>query len=159
MKVLIIRHSSAVDPYEAPSDDLRWLTDEGRRRMRAVAAELLKHVQPTLIFTSPLTRAVQTAEILAGVAGFDGPLAVHPPLAVDYGTTAQALSVLERASDEDTVALVSHAPKVRVLAGHLAGEARMPGFRTGAACLVEDGSFRWMLDPATLRLVTDLDEV
>ncbi len=126
--------------------------------MRTVSAELLRHAQPTAIFTSPLTRAVQTAEILASVATFDGPLVVHPPLAADYGTTAQALSVLERACDDDTVAIVSHAPKVRVLAGHLAGEPRMPAFRTGAICLVEDGAFRWILSPDPIGLITDLDQ-
>ncbi len=157
MKVLVIRHSLAVDPYDAPSDELRWLTDEGRRRMRAVSEELLRHLRPTVLFTSPLTRAVQTAEIFASVAAFDGPVIVHPPLAAEYGTTAQALSVLERVGDAATVVLVSHAPKVRVLAGHLCGEPRMPSFRTAGSCLVEDGEFRWMLDPEPLRLRTDLD--
>ena len=156
MKVLLVRHSTAVDPYEAPTDDTRWLTAAGRARMRRVAERVAGEAAPTRIFTSPLVRAVQTAEILAGVGGFEGPLEVHPPLAVEYGTTAQALAVLEKMPADAVVALVTHAPKVRVLAGHLSGQGHMPGFRTGSVCCVElgeaGGRFEWMLDPETLQL-------
>ncbi|MEM9067176.1 MAG: histidine phosphatase family protein [Myxococcota bacterium] len=160
MKVLVIRHSIAVDPYAAPSDELRWLTGEGRVRMREVAKAIQTRVTPTVIYTSPLTRAVQTAEILASEIQFTGAVEVHPPLSVDYGTTAQALSVLEAQDPDAVVALVSHEPKVRVLAGHLTGHDRMPSFRTGTCCCVEiDGGahrFRWILHPDPLRFVTTL---
>lgn len=157
MYVLVARHSTAVDPYAAPSDETRWLTESGRQRMRRVAQAIAKERPPTKMFVSPLVRAVQTAEILAGGCNFDGPLEVHPPLAAEYGTSAQALSVLDRCSfeDDEVVALVTHMPKVRILAGHLAGEERMPSFRTGAVCCVrvtpQGGSFQWMLNPETLR--------
>ena len=101
MKVLVIRHSSAIDPYSAPSDELRWLTPEGRERMRRVGSEIASRITPTQIYTSPLVRAVQTAEILAARLQYQGRLIVHPPLAVEYGTTAQALSVLSTELLED----------------------------------------------------------
>lgn len=150
MKVLVIRHSSAVDPYAAPSDELRWLTAEGRARIRRVAGEIRAKVAITHIYTSPLVRAVQTAEILALGIGYDDEVRVHAPLASEYGTTAQALSVLERHADDDVVALVSHAPKVRVLAGHLAQESRMGGFTTAATCCIElaGPQIEWFLDPS-----------
>jgi len=155
--VLVARHSTAVDPYAAPSDDTRWLTSEGRSRMRRVATAIAGETKPTHIFTSPLVRAVQTAEILASGLAHDGPLEVHVPLSVDYGTTAQALAVLDDLPDDAVVALVSHMPKVRILAGHLANEERVPAFRTGSVFCVELSSsrasarFRWMLDPEPLR--------
>ena len=153
MRVLLVRHSTAIDPHAAPTDDSRWLTDEGRTRMRRVALALRElGLAFDAIYTSPLVRAVQTAEILASSApDFAGPLEVHPELAPDHGTTAQALAPLDHAGDDDLVVLVGHEPKIRVLAGTLAGLQHMPGFQPGSACLVElrgaHGAFRWMMDP------------
>lgn len=149
MKVLIIRHSSAVDPYAAPSDELRWLTAAGRERMQSVAKLIGAKVTITQIYTSPLVRAVQTAEILGLGIGYGGEIQVHGGLASEYGTTAQALSVLEKHNDNDVIALVSHAPKVRVLAGHLSGERKLQGFTTAATCCVDTSTPKidWFLDP------------
>ncbi len=141
----------------APSDRDRWLTDSGRRTVRAVGAALTRlDLQLSCIYTSPLVRAVQTAEILAGTQpGFDGPLEVHPALASEEGTTAQALAPLDHAEEDDLVALVTHMPKIGILAGHLCGLPSAPSFRAGSACLIEldegGGRFRWMLDPQTLK--------
>ena len=133
-----MRHSTAVDPYEAPTDETRWLTGEGRARMRALTPALRDALGPlTHMFTSSLVRAVQTADLLGEGLGFEGAITVHRPLAPEFGTTAQALSVLEGLDPKATVALVTHAPKVRVLAGHLSGEATLPGFRTASACCVD----------------------
>ncbi len=151
MKVLVIRHSIAVDHSDAPSDDTRWLTDEGRRRMRQVSQAIVAESRPSVILTSPLTRAVQTAEILAHVAELDA-VRVHLPLSLDYGTTAQAVTILDSQPSDAVVAFVSHAPKVRVLASHLTGDQRIPGFRTGSVCCAEEGRFAWWLDPEKLEI-------
>lgn len=160
MRVVLIRHSLAVDPYGAPTDETRWLTDAGRVRMRQVATELSElGLSYTKVYTSPLVRAVQTAEILAHHhPGFDGPIEVHPPLSPDHGTTAQALGPLDRAGADDVVVFVGHEPKIRVLAGHLSGLGSMPGFQPGSVCLVHldaeagRGAFQWMMDPRTMEL-------
>lgn len=72
MQLYFVRHGRAEDREAwAPRDDrLRPLTDDGLARMRQSAATMqaLK-VKPDVIFTSPLTRALQTAEILAGTLG------------------------------------------------------------------------------------------
>ena len=150
-----MRHSTAVDPYAAPTDETRWLTAEGRARMRTLAPHVEKALGPlTHLFTSPLVRAVQTADLLAEGIGFKGAITVHQALAAEFGTTAQALSVLETLDERATVALVTHAPKVRVLAGHLSGEEMLPGFRTGSACCIDidrsgTGKIAFWLDPET----------
>ena len=162
MLVLLVRHGAAVDPYQAPVDDLRWLTAEGRARTRAVGRALAvdRGLRFTAMYTSPLVRAVQTTEILAGAQdGFTGPVTVHGALAPERGTTAQALAPLDRHGPDDVVALVGHEPKIRILAGHLAGLGSFPGFRTTQAVLVEVedgvGRFRWTQDPRTLAVVED----
>lgn len=158
MRVLLVRHGEAVGRRAAASDHDRWLTDEGRRTVTTVGEMLGRlDLQYSRIYTSPLVRAVQTGEILALTQpGFDGPLEVHPALSSDEGTTAQALAPLDDSGDGDLIVLVTHMPKVGVLAAHLGRLAHAPGFGTGSACLlsVEGGKGRilWMLDPQTLEL-------
>lgn len=106
------------------------------------------------VYTSPLVRAVQTAEILAITQpGFDGPLEVLSALSTEEGSTAQALEPLDQAADDDLIVMVTHMPKVGVIAAHLGELANAPSFRTAAACLLSrDGSrgrLEWMLDPDT----------
>ncbi|MEM9861915.1 MAG: phosphoglycerate mutase family protein [Myxococcota bacterium] len=134
-----MRHSVAVDPYGAPTDETRWLTAEGRARARAVAQVLHSSLPAPLthVFTSPLVRAVQTADLVVEGNGYEGAVVTHPPLAVEYGTTAQALACLDDLPENAVALLVSHEPKVRVLAGHLLGASTMTAFRTASVCAID----------------------
>lgn len=160
MRVFIMRHSTAVDPYAAP-DEFRWLTEAGRARVRAMTQAVGDELGvPTHIFTSPLVRAVQTADLLAEGLGFEGIVKVHAPLAIERGTTAQALSVLDELDDRAKVFLVSHEPKVRVLLGHLAGISHAPSFRTGSIAAVDmhsksgRGHFAFWVNPDPAEIQT-----
>jgi phosphohistidine phosphatase len=164
MRILLVRHGPAVDPYVAPTDETRWLTDDGRRRMQRVAAALAElGLRFTRIYTSPLVRTVQTAELLAAAQpGFAGPIEVHRALAPEHGSTAQALAPMDHAGEGDLIALITHEPKVRILAGHLTRHSTFPAFRAGAACLVEHdgarGRFEWMMDPESCGLARTVEE-
>lgn len=139
MRVLVLRHGNAVDPFEALTDEQRWLTPTGRARVARVAEYLVAEGwSPRLIFTSPLVRAVQTAEIFAAqVMPKIERVEVNVALAPERGTTAQALSCLEGLDRNTTVALVSHEPKVRVLAGHLGQLASLPVFAPSSVALID----------------------
>ena len=158
MQVLVVRHAEAVDMRTAPSDDMRWLTNAGRMTAERVGKALgAIGLRYACIYTSPLVRAVQTAELLAASPpDFHGPVEVHPPLSTDYGSIDEALEPLSHGSEDDLIVLVSHMPKVRVLAGQLCGMATFPGFSAGAACLVQlandGGALQWMMDPTTTEL-------
>ncbi|MBT8454309.1 MAG: histidine phosphatase family protein [Deltaproteobacteria bacterium] len=155
MQVLLVRHAAAVDSGPARTDYERWLTDGGRRTMTEVGEALTAMgLQYSRVYTSPLVRAVQTAEILAATQpGFDGPLEVLSALSTEEGSTAQALEPLDRAADDDLIVMVTHMPKVGVIAAHLGQLAKAPSFRTAAACLLSRdggrGRLEWMLDPDT----------
>lgn len=142
----------------ARTDHDRWLTDAGRQTVTEVGKTLTQlNLQYSCIYTSPLVRAVQTAEILAMTQpGFHGPLEVHPALQSEVGSTAEALAPLDHAAEEDRIVMVTHMPKIGVLAARLGQLPRFPAFDTAAVCLVriEDGRgrFQWMLDPETLEL-------
>jgi phosphohistidine phosphatase len=156
MRVLLVRHAEAVDMRSAPSDHDRWLTEEGRRTATSVGRTLaMLGLEYARMYTSPLVRAVQTAEVLAAThPGFDGPLEVHRALSVDEGTTAQAVAPLQEADDDSLIVMVGHMPKVGVMAGFLGQLPSPPSFQTGAACLIRvegrEGQLEWMLDPYTL---------
>ena len=158
MQVLLVRHADAVDTGSARTDYERWLNDDGRRTMTKVGEALTTmDLRYSRIYTSPLVRAVQTAEILAATQpGFDGPLEVLSALSTEEGSAAQALAPLDLAADDELIVMVSHMPKVGVLAAYLGQRATAPSFRTASACLlsVEGGKGRieWMLDPDTCEL-------
>jgi len=144
--------------HSASTDHDRWLTDAGRQTVTEVGKTLTQlNLQYSCIYTSPLVRAVQTAEILAMTQpGFHGPLEVNPALASEVGSTAEALAPLDHAAEEDRIVMVTHMPKIGVLAARLGQLARFPAFDTAAVCLVRieagRGRFQWMLDPETLEL-------
>jgi len=158
MQVLLVRHAAAVDTGSARTDYERWLSDDGRRTMTKVGEALTTmDLRYSRIYTSPLVRAVQTAEILAATQpGFDGPLEVLSALSTEEGSAAQALAPLDLAADDELIVMVSHMPKVGVLAAHLGQRATAPSFRTASACLLSleagKGRVEWTLDPDTCEL-------
>jgi phosphohistidine phosphatase len=120
MRIAILRHGDASSPTHG--DAWRYLTPSGRAQLRSIGEQLREHGEAfDLILSSPLIRAVQSAELLAQGVGYEGEILIHPPL-VPGGTSAKALAPLDRLPEEARVALVSHEPTVRVLAGQMLGE-------------------------------------
>lgn len=163
MLILTVRHGPAIDPHLAPSDEYRWLTPEGRTVVRGVAAELAAAgLRFDRIFTSPLVRAVQTAEILGTVNDFGGTIEVATGLDPETGSTSRAIAPLEECGQGECVVLVGHEPSIRVITGHLLHVPSFPAFRAGGVCLMERdergrAAFRWMLDPYTRMRVSSLE--
>lgn len=74
MDLLLVRHGVAEDRAYSQSlgvrDALRPLTDRGRAKMKQVARGLATSMDPPdALFTSPLVRATETAEILGKALG------------------------------------------------------------------------------------------
>jgi phosphohistidine phosphatase len=66
MKLYIMRHGPAEDHSASGRDGDRSLTASGRERVRSVARLLVDSDEaPLLVLSSPLVRALQTAEIVA----------------------------------------------------------------------------------------------
>lgn len=103
MDVFLIRHAIAEERRAGLPDHERELTDVGRQRFKQMVADLERaDIHFDRVYTSPWTRAVQTAELLEPVTR--GPL-------VETGGLAQApeadfFATLEGAS----VACVGHEP-------------------------------------------------
>lgn len=85
MKLYLIRHGTAIQRCDEVREEDRWLTPAGRDEFRANARRLAKKgLVPDAIVTSPLVRAVQTADILAEVLDFGGEIRVSQELAPGF---------------------------------------------------------------------------
>ncbi|MGB1015526.1 MAG: SixA phosphatase family protein, partial [Nannocystaceae bacterium] len=69
MQLILVRHGQAVSAQTAGGDSFRWLTDEGRAGVENSARLMPEHTLTTIV-SSPLVRAVQTAERLASSCGY-----------------------------------------------------------------------------------------
>jgi len=159
MRVLIIRHAIAV-PRGTPGipDDERPLTPAGRKRFQTAARGLARVARrPDVLLTSPLPRALATAEIAAAAWGRVRPRKA-PALAT--GSVKRVLTVLTAQPADATVAVVGHEPSLSALLAHLVSASRSERltFRKGGAALVElaespakGGRLLWYLPPKILR--------
>lgn len=158
----LVRHAIAADRGgEWPDDARRPLTERGISRFTE-AVNGLRRLDVTLdeIFTSPLVRAKQTADLLA--AGLEGkaPVKVLDALAPGHAP-ASVMAQLARVATRRRIALVGHEPDLGELAAHLIGAGRALAFRKGGVCRIDMGSLTstraaslvWFLPPAVLRQV------
>lgn len=161
-ELYLVRHAIAADRgSEWPDDSKRPLTERGISRFKE-AVKGLRRLDVTVdeIFTSPLVRAAQTAELLA--AGLEGkaPVKVLDALAPGH-TPASVMSQLARVAKRRRIAIVGHEPDLGELAAHLIGAGRALAFRKGGICRIDLGSLSskraaslvWFLPPAVLRQV------
>ncbi|HEX9024681.1 MAG TPA: histidine phosphatase family protein [Geobacteraceae bacterium] len=143
MKLVIVRHGAAVDRSAAVSEESRYLTPEGRVFFRKTARTMMKNgSEPGIIVTSPLVRAVQTADILAEVLSFSGPLVVREELRPGFGV-AELHQLLDDYRTADELVLVGHEPDLSGIVAFLTTRPGGVNFRKGTA-------FRLKIDPANL---------
>ena len=165
MQILIIRHAIAEDrevfAQTQQNDDLRPLTHDGKKRMQRAASGLSRLTSVDLLAYSPLTRAVQTAEILSDV--FNGVERLEiPELSPGRGADIVA-HWLGFVSQQATVALIGHEPDLGELIAWLTTGASRPYLRLkkGSAVMLEcnerpgpgTATLLWALTPKQLRLL------
>lgn len=159
MQLILVRHAEAADIGQqgATTDFDRPLTPRGHQQARALAAALAAHgIVPAVVSSSPLLRAVQTAQPLPGL----------PSDRADMLTTTEFLSPEEygpkRLSkyvtklDAPTTVLVGHNPTVSDYARWLLnGEDGTIDLDKGSAVYIEcpdgpgkgGGILRWLVNP------------
>jgi phosphohistidine phosphatase len=142
MKLILVRHAEAVElgADGVATDFDRPLTELGRRQASALAAALkARGVQPQAILTSPLVRAVQTAEPLAAELTPGTPAAVNDWLVIGELRPKK----LTRAAAEvgSVVVLVGHQPDMGEYLEWLLGPAgdNIKFAKAAAACVAVGG--------------------
>ncbi len=126
MRVILVRHGDAdADIPEGLEDDGRALTTRARLALPLHFAPLASRVGvPTIIFMSPLVRAVQTATLLAGALRYEGPLKANRTLFPDGPVGAIEALLAERLGE--TIVLVGHQPSMGATAAHFLGLGSFP---------------------------------
>ncbi len=121
MELYLVRHGIAVSLGEAgtENDDDRVLSDKGLRRTRAMA-QALKALEsaPQTIWSSPLPRARQTAEILAEALTPEHGMRLAPALTPNVQGRA-SFEWLAGLPPCDSLMLVGHSPGMERLASLL----------------------------------------
>src|SRR3984893_9314183 len=167
IRVYLVRHGIAADPVPEVPDESRPLTAKGRRRFRRAAREFGQIGEPIdHLFTSPLVRAVQTAEILARAVKQDE-VGVLEELRPGVPVSKVFAAVAKRVKDGEAVALVGHDPQMSLLVAALAqldqADAARVDFRKGAIVSIDVDALppsrsepRWNLKPRARAIVEGL---
>lgn len=148
MRVLLVRHSLAVSEGPGLPDGSRYLSPEGRERALTVADRLASQgVELDRVLTSPLVRAVQTAELLARRLPCGEVLVLD---ALSPGVAPEA--VIRRMGPATTVALVGHAPGISAVGALLVSQPSFPPLRPGQVAVIEGGRPEYSVNPETLEI-------
>ncbi len=150
MRIYLCRHAHAVDEGPRLDDDSRYLTTKGRQVARAVGTKLRERgVELDAVLTSPLVRAVQTAELVAERLGFLGEIEALPQLAPGIPSRLVAAELPARGV---SVGVFGHSPGISDLGAFLCSRPSFPGLKPGHCAVIEDGKPVFWVDPETLQL-------
>lgn len=149
---VFMRHGRAVPASVAGSDEDRWLTDEGRNDVAAVAK--LIPFMPRVIYSSPLRRARETAEIVSRIRG--GEVRIVEQLGPG---TASCEALGELGAEPESV-FVGHAPSIEMIVSCIIGGGAVR-LEPGGYALVEaeelsrgQGELLELVTPRIARLLT-----
>jgi len=146
-----LRHGKAGSP-RAKNDDARELTDTGMAALRSAAPLWRRlNLRPDVVLSSPLPRALQTADLLCEAVG-------GTPLPDDrlrpgasWGDLARAMAAH---ADARRVMFVGHEPDLSTAIHTLTGAASVRMRKGGLACLEfygtpepGGGELAWLIDP------------
>ncbi len=160
LSLYLVRHALAAERGEAyPDDTLRPLTPKGIAKFRKAAEGLARFdVALDVVLTSPLVRARQTADILAGALS-GSPRLVETDALRPGGSFEQLVHAVAECRGATAVALVGHEPDIGELAGRLLGASGALAFNKGAVCRIDfdqwppdgPGRLRWFVTQRMLR--------
>jgi phosphohistidine phosphatase len=152
MQLYFLRHGEADWPGWTKPDDERPLTDFGKKEVRQVAKFLNRlKVKPDLVVTSPLPRALQTAEVAAEQLKTK----LRQDEALEPGFGISELSTVLKRHRSKVLMLVGHEPDFSSVISALTG-----GFikmsKAGVALVdidpeTEKGRLLWLFPPKFAR--------
>lgn len=163
MIVYVMRHAKAVAADENLGDEWRYLTGKGRAAAEKMGS-LIAGIgpRPQLTITSPLTRAVQTAEIAARSACRRNEVVANE-LLLPGGDVSKLVAHLHTIKNADCIMLVGHEPQLGMVVATLleCREKRMTLKKCACVALEIDrekggtpAAFLWYLVPGKKRITS-----
>lgn len=163
MILYVMRHAEAVEGSDVLKDEWRYLTEKGRSAAGKVSALLARTgPKPRLTITSPLTRAVQTAEIAAEMACRKN-VVVASELLLPGGDIDELIAHLKGCADAKRVMVVGHEPQLGSLVAALLGRSDEALPLKKSACVAlevepdksdKPAGFLWYLVPGKKRITS-----
>jgi phosphohistidine phosphatase len=155
MEIYILRHGIAEDAAPGGSDADRALTAEGKAKLRRVLeCAHAAGVRPDVILTSPLKRALETAQLATSILNVKRDLAVTPALSPT--SSPQRIWSEIRAQKAEKLLIAGHEPLLsRAVAFLLRCPALRLDLKKGAMVRVDmktvepepSGILKWILTP------------
>ncbi len=162
-ELYIMRHGAAVTRGTTgfSDDSKRPLTPDGKKKVKEITAGLARlGFAVDWIVTSPLVRAVETAEIVAEGRGAGVPMDFCDHLRPG-GSPESLISFLAKHANRRRVLVVGHEPDLSLMGARLIGAGRHANlaFKKGGCCLItfnefppkSPGELVWWLTPRVLR--------
>ena len=156
----LVRHAIAAERGEDwPDDDKRPLTERGVSRFKESVKGLeWLDVLVDEIFTSPLIRAKQTADLLADGLPGKPVVKILEALAPGHSPTS-VIAQLAKNARRRRIALVGHEPDLGEHAAHLISSGRALPFKKGGVCRIDvesltsrrPAALAWFVTPKVLR--------
>ena len=156
MEIYLLRHGAAERNASSGRDADRRLTEEGIAAVTEVVARARQAgFNPSLILTSPYTRALETATLAARFVAYDQEILTTTALTPE-STPEEAWAELRLYGDQASVLAVTHEPLVSALASWMLGSARTEiEFKPGAMVRIDietvtakpRGVRRWTIVP------------
>lgn len=151
MRLYFLRHGIAQEPTFGLRDTQRALVPEGLQKIETLAGRLSAFdVKPSIIYSSPLVRAYQTAEIVA--KHINAPMKIVTTLAPGFNSRALQSLVDEHQADQDLM-LVGHEPDMSSNISYLIGGGNVIMKKGGLARIDLNsqhplyGSLVWLISP------------
>jgi len=162
MKLYIVRHGIAIErgTPKCPAEAERFLTEEGLQKTKQVAEGVAAiGVQADLLLSSPYVRAVQTAEIFAGVLDYPIEKIRRTEQLLPGAEPLLLIRELARERANSTIFLFGHAPQLDdVVAAALNCKKAVTSLKKAGVALVElervsppIGELVWLASPKLLR--------
>lgn len=157
MIVYLLRHGKAARPsFSVHSDYTRPLTNVGRREMRKIGQALNRlKIQPEILASSPLTRSIETAEIVSKYVGVE---VVQWDELKPETHPFKTMDVIEKLPVK-SIMVVGHEPHLSNLISHMISATMLPlSLKKGSlACVrmpaVGFASLRYLLTPRQMGMI------
>lgn len=164
MQLYVVRHGIAIDREDpkCPPDPERYLTEEGVEKTREVAKGVAAlGAAPDLFLSSPYVRAMQTAEIFAGVWEYSKQKIRRTDLLLPGGEPSLFFRELARDKHSSAVFCFGHAPQLDdLIAIALGSKHHVTSLKKAGVALLDlrrvsppSGQLVWLATPKLLRRV------
>lgn len=162
MEIYVVRHGIAIDREDpkSPADPDRFLTEEGIKKTKQVAAVVAAlSSTPDLLLSSPYVRAMQTAEIFADALDYPKAKIRRTDLLLPGAEPTLFFRELAKDKQSSAIFIFGHAPQLDdLIAAALGVKHHITSLKKAGVALIElkrlsppNGQVVWLAPPKLLR--------